>query len=132
MAKIKIDIWMCMKRATVIAGLITFLSVTAKTSMSYFATAEQQAEVQKAQKLTNKKLELTNDRLFLNIRQDLVDVKERDVMWMQQQITTQRRAEPPTAAEDVILAKAETELDEQKALQRDLIANFEKKNKQQF
>lgn len=132
MAKIKIDIWLCVKRASVIAGLIAFLSVTAKTAVSYFATAKQQAELQKTVQLTNKKLELTNSRLLLNIGQDVVDVKQRDVMWTRQQITTQRREEPPTAAEIEIMKKGKTELLEQKAVQYDRVMNFEKKYEQQF
>jgi len=80
----------------------------------------------------SKTVQMLDQRLGLNISQDIVNSKKSDVRWMKQQAAFENRKEPPTFAEQEMITAAEHELAEQKRLHGERVEHFEEKYQQQF
>ena len=112
MAKKK-DLWELVHKIRTLIIVIGGITAMVVSAVTYFAKAES--------------LEMTDQRLALNISQDIINSKESNVRWMKQQVGFQRKKDPYTLAESDIIKEAESELAEYKSRHFERIQRFEAK-----
>ncbi len=118
MDKKKIDLLHDVGRIVKLIVLIGLAATVVTTALTFFAKA--------------KTVQMLDQRLGLNISQDIVNSKKADVQWMKQQVVMQRKEGPPTPAELEIIKKGEVELEEAKELHKGRVKDYEAQHKQKF
>ncbi len=136
MKKEKADIWIWIKRGTMLIiffgglyGLFTWSTAIFARESALQAQNKQQELVTQS---LGKQLELTTDRQLLNISQDIVRDKKENMRFARQQVEHETRVAPPTSAERDLIREAKQELEEAKTKHNGRVEKFETKHKQNF
>lgn len=93
-------------------------AVTITTALTFFAKS--------------KTVQMLDQRLGLSISKDIVDGEKSNIRWMEQQVVFERKAKPPTAAEEEMIEAAKEELAEKEELHKQRVKNYEDRYKQKF
>ncbi len=123
--KIEINYWTVSKRFLIIFSLLTVIGSAGTYCINYFAPATVVAAQGKILEAQAVAMQMVNRRIGLNVSQDNIDRQEYDLEWTVQQVTTPRKKDPPTDAEQQIIKKKEIKLQEIKAIHNGRVKKFE-------
>ncbi len=122
--KLEISIWTLFKRILMVCSLLTIIGGAGTYCVNYFAPAyvvKAQAKILQAQA---KGMQMVNRRIGLNVSQDNIDRQEHDLEWTKTQVVMARKEAAPTDAEQNIIKKKETKLQEIKQVHNNDMEKF--------